>query len=92
MRGCLWESNLYRLCGFTSEVSPAYGIFHYFLKKGKKQQVRFFTELLVKVITGWIFRSHFPGFSCSRNSLNQRPSAYADVLTEVTPVYGTFSI
>ena len=32
----------YRLRGFTSEVSPAYDIFHYALKKGKKQQVRFY--------------------------------------------------
>lgn len=44
----------YRLRGFTSEVSPAYGIFHYVYKKGKKQRVFFFTELLVKLITGWI--------------------------------------
>jgi len=29
----------YRLRGFTSEVSPTYDIFHYVLKKGKKQQV-----------------------------------------------------
>jgi hypothetical protein len=26
----------YRLRGFTSEVSPAYGIFHYVYKKGQK--------------------------------------------------------
>ena len=38
----------------TSEVSPAYGIFHYVYKKGQKATGVFFTELLVKLITGWI--------------------------------------
>ena len=32
----------YRLRGFTSEVSPAYGIFHYVFKKGQKATGVFF--------------------------------------------------
>jgi hypothetical protein len=31
------DSNLPACAGFTSEVSLTYGIFHYVLKKGKKQ-------------------------------------------------------
>jgi len=34
---CLSGFEPARLRGFTSEVSLTYGIFHYFLKKGKKQ-------------------------------------------------------
>jgi hypothetical protein len=52
---CLSGFEPARLRGFTGEVSPAYGIFHYVLKKkGKKQPVSFLSELLVKLITGWI--------------------------------------
>jgi len=32
----------YRICGFTSEVSPAYDIFHYVYKKGQKTTGVFF--------------------------------------------------
>jgi len=37
-----------------------------FLKKGKKQPVNLFSELLVKLITGWIFRSLYPATASSR--------------------------
>jgi hypothetical protein len=41
--GGFQDSNLYRFRGIQpGEVSPAYGIFHYLKKKGKKQPMRFF--------------------------------------------------
>jgi hypothetical protein len=43
----------YRFRGFTSEVSPAYDIFHYVLKRAKSNRC-VCIELLVKPITGWI--------------------------------------
>jgi hypothetical protein len=36
----------------TNEVSLAYGIFHF--KKGQKATGVFLSELLVKLITGWV--------------------------------------
>jgi len=47
------DSNLHRLHGLTNEVTRTYGIFHYIFKKGQKATGEVFTELLVKLITGW---------------------------------------
>ena len=52
--GGLWESNPTAYAVSPAKYHPPTASFIMFIKKGKKQRVFFFTELLVKLITGWI--------------------------------------